>query len=168
MEYIYQDEDGGWQIEPYFAYIASVADRMPPNAQRFVLNRDHFALFPRNSLHDAWVEAVVIREPAVGDRLEQRTIEIELQLLGAYHDGRIWLTYQQVQSYVLSTPVEFPLPPSGTVGHGDLLIHEVRLTEAGFIVHEILFSRGSTMVIECADLVHTEARITMSTPNDEE
>ena len=104
----------------------------------------------------------MIREPASGDRQEQRRIEIEIHLLGSDHDRRIWLTYQNVCSYALLTPAEFRLPPFG-VGHGDLLIHEVRLSEAGYVVHEILFSRGSTIVIECDDLVHNEALITAPT-----
>ncbi len=38
-------------------------------------------------------------------------------------------------------------------GHGDLLIHEIHLSGAGDVVHEIHFHHGSTIIIECADII---------------
>jgi hypothetical protein len=93
----------------------------------------------------------VIDEPSTGERSEERSIRITLELLGSYHDGRIRFSYPQVRSYSVMAPSEFEWPPRG-VGHGDWLIDEVGLTDDGFVTHEILFSRGSQWRIEAADL----------------
>ncbi len=54
----------------------------------------------------------------------------------------------------VESPEEFALPPTLKVGHGDLLIHELRIVREGVFAHELLFSRGSVFVIEFADLEH--------------
>src|SRR5215472_10521062 len=67
--------------------------------------------------HDAWVEAVTISEPASGERHQDRELQIQIRLLGAYHDGIIEFTYRHVQNYSFEG--------SGITGHGDWLRDEV-------------------------------------------
>jgi hypothetical protein len=43
------------------------------------------------------------------------------------------------------------MPPLN-VGHRDWLVDEIRLSDRGLVVHEILFSRGALWTIEAADL----------------
>jgi hypothetical protein len=42
------------------------------------------------------------------------------------------------------------------IAHGDLLTHEIRLGTQGFFVHEILFERGSNLLIEFSGFSHLE------------
>lgn len=42
------------------------------------------------------------------------------------------------------------------VGHGDLLVHELRIHPSGDIIQEMEFSRGSMLLIRCSDLTHRE------------
>ena len=98
-------------------------------------------------------------------------MQLELCLLGAYHDRRIWLTYQHVTSYHLNAPQETKQPvldwqgrTTGIIalthesGHGDLSVHEVRLSDTGSVIHELHFTHGSTLMVECDDIVHREER----------
>jgi hypothetical protein len=134
----------------YSEYLESVRESLPKSAFEFATaswrhSEDH------RCLHDSWVESVTVSEPSFGQRHENRSLEIEVRLLGSYHDGRITLKYRDVQSYSLQTPSEFRLPPLG-VGHGDWLSDEVTLSERKFVLHEIEFSRGSRWLIESKDI----------------
>jgi hypothetical protein len=135
----------------YRQYLASIQDRLLAGARTYATSDWHMDHQHSRSPHDAWVESVVIQEPARGDRKEARAIEIVIELLASSHDGRIRFTYTQVRSYALGVPPEFEMPPLN-VGHGDWLVDEVRLSDRGLIVHEILLSRGSLWAIEATDL----------------
>ena len=84
--------------------------------------------------HDAWVEAVTISEPASGERNQERELQIQIRLLGAYHDGIIEFTYRRVQHYSLQM--------SGITGHGDWIRDEIE-DGNGFILHTVSFAHGS-------------------------
>jgi hypothetical protein len=134
----------------YAEYLESVRNRLPKSAFEFAIaswrhNEDH------RCLHDSWVQYVTISESSLDAGHPDRSLEIQVRLLGPYHDGHTRLTYHQVQSYSLDSPLEFKLPPLG-VGHGDWLRDEVRLSKNGFVLHEIEFSRGSRWMIECRDI----------------
>ena len=45
------------------------------------------------------------------------------------------------------------LPPN-SLGHGDLLMHEVRLDEHDIIIHELHFSQGGVFEIFCKTFTH--------------
>jgi hypothetical protein len=136
--------------DAYRAYLMGVRDLLPASAFSFATavwrdSDDH-----RNP-HDAWVESLTILEPSSGKRHEERSLEIHLRLLGAYHDGHMALTYRDVQSYTLNTPVT-RLDPPLKVGHGDWLVDEVTLSENKLVQHEIEFRRGGRWRIECRDI----------------
>lgn len=40
-------------------------------------------------------------------------------------------------------------------GHGDWLIDEIRLSDRGLVLHEILFSSGARWLIESEDIEYT-------------
>jgi len=44
----------------------------------------------------------------------------------------------------------------------DLLAHEVRLRQAGGLVHELLFASGRAIVIECLGIEFTEEPVEMT------
>lgn len=85
--------------------------------------------------HDAWLETVEFREPATGNRQEQRKTTLTLRLLGAYHDGHIVFRYSGVTSYDLSST-------SCTCGVGDWLRDELSVTHSGLLSHTITWCSG--------------------------
>lgn len=141
------------RYEAYLEYLHSIKARLPSSAHEFATASWHYDPSHHQCPHDAWVESLTISEPSEGDNHEERSIEMNLCLLGAYHDGYIEVTYKQVKSYSLYTPAEFKGPPLN-VGHGDWLVDEIRLSEREFVLHEIEFSRGSRWVIECEDIIY--------------
>jgi hypothetical protein len=138
-------------FQKYRRYLESVRDRMPPNAFEFAFAPWHFDSDDHRCPHDTWVESLTIKENASGSRSQYRNIQIDLRLLGAFHDGHLELSYKEVKKYELITPSEFEMPPYN-VGHGDWLADEVRLSDEGLVIHEIEFARGSRWLIECRDI----------------
>ena len=63
------------------------------------------------------------------------------------------MTYQGVENYSLAKPTRNNSTPLN-VGHGDWLIDEVRVSDRGLVIHEIDFSSGSRLLIECKDIEH--------------
>lgn len=96
-----------------------------------------------------------MREVATEPKRRGRHLEIRLCLLGAWHDRWIRLTYTGVTQYSLRKHAA----TTDDVEHGDLTTHEIRLSSAGLLVHEILFDGDATLLIECADIRHEESRI---------
>ena len=157
----------------YDEYLASIKDHLPPSAYAFAVAPWHYHTADHRSPHDAWVESLALHERArVIDRgpinvaheevpaedPPARKVDIHLRLLGAYHDGHIEFVYTNVNSYSLSKP---PLGPGsfGSGGwkyfnHSDWLIDEVRLSDRGLVIHEIVFASDSRWLIECEDFTY--------------
>lgn len=98
--------------------------------------------------HDSWLDGVNFTSRVSGERSEIRLLDIELKLLGAYHDLFLFFTYVNVKSYVLS---DWNLE----LGHKDWIRDEFRLSEKGFVLHEILWAGPddkTRWVIECEDI----------------
>ena len=137
----------------YSAYLATVRDRLPAHVAAFAADERHFALNTPETLHDAWLMELAVREPADGTRQECRVTEIEVRFLGAFHDREHVLRYTGVRRYEL-------VGAGVADGHGDLYTHEVRLAPDGVgLIHEYVFSArpgsaGSRLLIECADFTH--------------
>lgn len=144
-----EDVTARWKA--YLEYIGSIRDRLGPGAAAYATSELHSDHSNPQSPHDGWLESAKIEELATGERAEQRSIGVTIELLASYHDGRIRFTYTDVRSYVMNAPPEFERPPL-SAGHGDWLVDEVRLSERGLVVHEILFSRGAHWQIEASDL----------------
>ena len=155
MEHIVQAGTGNIDFTAYLRYLETVREQLPAHVHAFASNPRHFDLTSHSSLHDAWLESLNLAEVGSGERAENRSLEIAITLLGPFHDRRIHLRYAGVTSYSCMVP-----PPEGAEGagqgNGDLFTHEVRLGRDGLLVHEILFVRGTTIRIECADFRHSE------------
>ena len=156
MEYILNTETEEIDFGRYLAYVESVRGHFPAHVYAFASNPNHFSLDSPNSLHDAWLETLTVREAASGERKQFRQLEVQLCLLAPYHDRWIHLHYSGVAQYSLQTPAKYAEPKYKDTAHGDLLTHEVRLSHNGLLLHEILFERGSTLLIECEDIRHSE------------
>jgi len=154
MNYIAQ-VGGVTVFDEYFEYLESIKNSLPAHVYEFASDYGHYNLTDHSSLHDAWLNSLNIIEPSSGERNENRRIEIIANFLGPFHDREIVLRYLNVQSFNLQTPSESESSRKSQLGHGDLLIHEVRF-ENQLIVHELNFLRGSTFIIECKDLIHSE------------
>jgi hypothetical protein len=103
--------------------------------------------FPEDhrSPHDAWVESITISEPFSGEHQEKRSLQIQIRLLGAYHDGIIEFTYKGVNSYSLEGMRDI-------AGHGDWLEDEVQHKKKhDLLIHSVTLTNG-TFHIEAEDI----------------
>lgn len=163
MNYILNSEADYIDFDRYAAYIESVRHKLPPHVHSFASDPRYFYPTSPSSLHDAWLETVVVHEAASGERHEIRKIEIALVLLGPCHDRRIHLHYTGVTRYSLAAPPRCGEARYEQVAHGDLITHEIRLGHDGQLIHELLFETDATFLIECSDIRHSEECITHET-----
>ncbi len=144
--------------EKYKGYLLSVKESFPKSAFEFAVADWHYDHNDSRCPHDARLDSLEITERYISDSSlrEKAPIEITIVLLGAYHDGRIRLSYSDVRYYELT---KFPV--SGTLAtvlseptnyHGDWLIDELYLFEDSYVVHEIEFAFGATWKIYCGNL----------------
>ena len=135
-------------FDAYNRYLDTIRDRLPPHVTAFAADARHFSLDAPESLHDAWLMELAVREPATGERQQHRATEIEVRLLGPFHDRVHVLLYTGVRHYEIV---------AGGVahGHGDLYTQEVRLSSDGVtLIHEYLFVTESRLLIESTDFTH--------------
>jgi hypothetical protein len=163
MEYI-QRKPGEIDYSEYEKYIHSIRAELPEHIYAFASNPAHFNLGSPSSLHDAWLESLVVNEVATGERSEIRQLEVKLTLLGPSHDRRINLHYTGVAQYSFQVPPRYGQSRYHYTAHGDLFTHEIRLGHNGLMIHELLFEREATLLIECTDIRHSEELITKSIP----
>jgi hypothetical protein len=133
------------QSRTYTEYLQSVKERLPLSAFEFATAPWHYDHSDHRCPHDSWVESLTINEPATGERLQHRSLRISTRLLGAFHDGHLLLGYADVQMYSLESP-------KTQAGHGDWLIDEIRLSDNGCVLHEVLLSNDSRWLIEAKDI----------------
>jgi hypothetical protein len=142
----YEEMRANWRR--YEEYLGSVRDRFPPSAYALATSDWYYNPEDHRCPHDAWLEELGITEPAEGPRHENRTVAIQVRLLGAYHDGHIEMRYPTVFRYELALG-------SGRQGHGDWRYDEFRLSEEGHILHEIEWARldhTARWLIEASDV----------------
>ncbi len=156
MQYI-KPKPGQIDYQRYRTYLQSIREKLPEHVFLFAANPQHFDLSSHSSLHDSWLEQLTVRENAKAVRNEIRNLEIDILLVGPFHDRQIHLHYADVKQYSCSMP-----PNDRCATHGDLFTHEIRLSEAGLIVHELEFVQGAVLIIECADIIHSEKIIAVA------
>jgi hypothetical protein len=152
VKYVAYNESSGWDLQPYFAYLEMVKAQMPVALYVFAASIKNYDLASPTSLHDAWLEQLIIRDPG-GER-----VEVVSSYIGPLHDWKIHLIYRSVLGYSFIAPQgAFPGPPVQS-GHGDLLMHEVRVIGLGAFEHELVFSKGAAFTIQFENFEHrTEA-----------
>ena len=161
MQYIAQPGSGTIDFDRYLRYLETVRDRLSEDAWRFASDPRHHDLRSPQTLHDAWLDRIAICEDASGDRREIRRLRIDVEMLGAFHDRRIRLGYTGVHAYRFDVPAAVGARFE-RVAHGDLIAHELRAREGGGIVHELMFERRGTFVVECDAISHVQEMITDS------
>jgi hypothetical protein len=145
-----RDDDTRDGYAEYQAYLAANEHRFPRGAYALATSEWYFRFSPPGAPHDAWLEEVVITEPARGKRKHRRTVSIRIRLLAGNHDGHIELTYPRVFAYRLDLH-------HGGEGHRDWRYDEFRLTDDGHLLHEIEWWAGDetgTWLIEADDVRH--------------
>jgi hypothetical protein len=163
MEYILNNKPGEIDYSPYRAYVESIREQLLPHVYAFASDIRYFDLESHSSLQDSWLESFTVREVATGERQEIRRMEIAIVLLGPFHDLRIHLHYTGVTRYSLVAPPRYGHSRYDHTAHGDLFTHEIRLGHEGLLVHELLFERDATFLIECSDIRHSEETIKRDT-----
>jgi hypothetical protein len=149
LRLVHRDSAGTWQLDQYFEYLGTIRERLAPHVVAFALPAERYSLDSPHSLHDAWLESLIIEELASGARGEQRNLRIAIRLLGAYHDRYHELNYMGVRRYRIEVG-------AAQGGHSELLVHELRIGDAGLLGHELLFASGAVIDLECEDLRYTE------------
>lgn len=129
----------------YQKYLESIQDKFPPSAREFALAKWRIDTAFHQCPHDSWVEYIKIYEDASGERNQHRVSQIEVKLLGAYHDGFLELKYKNVVRYSLTKTDDWK-------SYGDWLYDEVRLSENELVLHEIEFHSQTIWLIECEDI----------------
>ncbi len=156
MKFIPNGKSGIIDHTRYRVYLESIREKLPPHVYAFASDIRYFNLESHSSLHDAWLENFIVREVATGETQEIRRMEIAIALLGPFHDRRIHLHYTGVTQYSFNAPPRYGEKRYKHTEHGYLITHEIRLDHEGLLVHEILFERDATFLIECSDVRHSE------------
>jgi len=140
------------KFESYRTYLQENRELFPGGAYEFASAEWHYNSNDPKCPHDSWVKCLSIVEEDQSEKEKGRSIDIKVELLGAYHDGTIHLTYERVISYGLHRGSGSMRGPQ-TQGHGDWLIDEIRLApESKGVIHEIKFWLDATWTIECSDI----------------
>jgi len=143
-----RDDDVAGAFKRYRDYLASSRDSFPPSAFALATSDWYFRFSDHRCPHDAWLDSLSLTEAASGARGEVRMASMRVRLLGAYRDGCIELLYPQVFRYRLSVD-------DGKRGHRDWRYDELRLSDDGYVIHEIeWYGRNEigSWVIEASDV----------------
>jgi hypothetical protein len=154
VEHILLPDRDGIQYGNYLRYLSTVREFLPTHIYEFASAEHHFNLNSPHSLHDSWMESATISEKRQATAPFKPEVQVNLRLLGQQHDRTIVLKYENVSSYTLegrrgdsNWAVTF---------HGDVITHEVRVTNANKVLHEILFRSDSRLLVECENFTHHE------------
>jgi hypothetical protein len=145
VKYIKDDEQGFTSFSDYFSYLASMKHEFEEKIHAFLADETRYDLGSRGSLHDAWIKSLTFNSPFVIDELADDVPNVQLVLLGPYHDRDFVLSYFGVLA------CDMNLQLSDDDRKKDLLIHECSI-EAGVMVHEILFDGDMTIKIRCKSM----------------
>ncbi|MEI7912556.1 MAG: hypothetical protein WCK77_23250 [Verrucomicrobiota bacterium] len=150
MKHILDPNEAGIHFGRYLEALAGYRHRLSPHVAQFAGDADRFTLNHPKSLHDAWLQSVVVTETR-RTAAAPSAVKVELLLLGQHHDRVIRISYERVSRYGLhGQPGE---RCAADAFHGDVLTHEVRVADTGHTVHEIAFVTGSVFTVECEDFI---------------
>ena len=142
--------DDPTSFERYRAYLERNRSRFSRGAYELACSSWYYDFRDHRCPHDGWLESLVIRERTNAAAEGERSVSIEVKLLGAYHDGYIVFTYPEVFSY------DFGLH-DGQGGHRDWRYDEFRLSDGGHLIHEVEWSGVSETgrwLIEASDIAY--------------
>lgn len=135
----------------YRNYLVTNRKSFPSEAYEFAAADWHYDPTDNRCPHDSWLDNLSIFEEKISSDSDERGLKIKVTLLGAYHDGRIEITYTKVTGYDIRL---LPNASYQSKWHGDWLIDEIRLSTERHLIHEIKFWLGGEWQIECENIVY--------------
>ena len=154
MKYITKDNQKEIDYNSYLEYLIFNKSIFDSKIYTFASNYLYFDLSSPSSLHDSWLESFRVVENRIEGK-DDSSIEVEIILLGAFHDRKIHMRYGDVSRY------EFGFAET-TIGkscirsrHGDIFTHEIRL-ENKVYEHEIAFNNGAKFLVAFSKFSHWE------------
>lgn len=118
---------------------------MPPGAMKLALWSDWYDFSVHHGPHDAHLMEARLFQAASGEFLEDAVLSLNIELLGAYHDGKINLRYPHVFRYEIGSQ-------DCTLPMNDWRYDEFKLSDNGRLLHEIEWGNGDRWLIEADDI----------------
>ena len=118
----------------YEAHLNEIAPKLPEATRTFVLAPWYHNWNHHDCPHDSWLMDFTLKAAVKND--EDRTLDLTLNLLGAYHDRILTFNYRNV------TLCGFEIQKQRRQNTGDWLYDEFDVFEYGFVSHEVLWQFG--------------------------
>lgn len=115
------------KYDQYLEYLQKIKPKLSLSPKNFIYEDWYRNKESHRCPNASWLEKLIISEN--GDN----QVQIELKLLGAYHDGYITFKYSGVKYYKIQRHQQSVIESS----HGDFRYNEYRLDEHDNIVHEL-------------------------------
>lgn len=125
----------------YDAHLKVIATKLPEVTRVFVLAPWYQDFNHHDCPHDSWLLNLALNARVKSN--EDRTLDLTLKLLGAYHDRVLIFHYRNVML------CDFEIQKQGRHNTGDWLRDEFDVTADGFVSHEILWQLGGPWKIIC-------------------
>lgn len=129
----------------YSAYLDDNRARFPDGVYELAASNWRHNFNDHRALHDSWIEAFRFLDGSLPDGGGNRNNDLEILVLGAYHDGRTRLRYKNVHGVRLSLS-------DARDGPAEIYRDEIRLSDSGLVLHEIEFLARDNWLIECEDM----------------
>ncbi len=118
----------------YQRHLDAISPKLPDVARSFISTPWYYDFNHHDCPHDSWLMDLSLK---VGVKCnDDRTLDLTLNLLGAYHDRILIFHYRNV------TFCGFEIQKQGRHNTGDWLRDEFDVLENGFVAHEILWQFG--------------------------
>ena len=135
-------------FDEYLVYMEKNKDLFPTAIYQFATDVCRHKLDSPHSLHDSWLTSITFKENRNKERPFNPKQTLEIILLGQMHDRDIYLKYEGVSVY----RIEVSNGNSNDTFLGDLLKHEIKVTESKSFTHELEFASKSSIFIEFTNL----------------
>jgi len=142
------------RVGNYYDYLNSNKSKMTDAVADFFLPDWHYDPRDHKCLHDSWLEKINIFEIPLDpeDVSNLRKVNMELKLLGAYHDLYIIINYFDVSAYSFNQPKRTGSFPPPQVGHSDWLTDELNVIDKNNYFHKIVWASEAEWIIQFKDL----------------
>jgi len=151
-------------FDSYIHYLKQNKDGFNESVYTFASSTERHNLESPHSLHDAWLTSITIKENRKRESPFNPKLGIEIVLFGPMHDRNIILNYAGVASYTING-IKNKINIGDTF-QGDITCHQVTLNENGLIMHEILFTSKSNIIITCEEFGCVEEIYTPPLPEE--
>jgi hypothetical protein len=141
-----------WRVasEEYESQLKTVEAKLSPDARRFFRADVHDGELLHFNIIDGGRIAAGPAEP--WEYQKQFPVSVELEVLESTGERSWKLRYLSCRRTVVDFPSDDPLFHTDGHGFGDWGYHELTDVGGGFFRHEVLFSSGSTLLIEFTEL----------------